>query len=122
MFFTSAKAALLVSIFLSSSCTVVNVVGESGRIDTHWIPGIAYIRIDPGDSPLYVQHESFGVGVSNKSVTFGYGLFEQIMIKNPDDKSCLLISVSDGPTKRDFSFQKKEPEDVCKSSAFKVQN
>lgn len=100
-------------ISLTSSCTVVHIVGESGNVETHWIPGIAYIYIDANESPLYVQSETVGVGLSNKSFTLGYGVFEQVLVEDKEGDACLLISIYDGPTKRDFSFQKKDPEYVC---------
>lgn len=77
------------------------------------MPGIAYIYIDANESPLYVQSETVGVGLSNKSLTLGYGVFEQVVVEDKNGETCLLISISDGPTTRDFSFQKKDPEYVC---------
>lgn len=100
-------------ISLTSSCTVVHIVGEGGNVETHWMPGIAYIYIDANESPLYVQSETVGVGLSNKSLTLGYEVFEQVVVEDKGGETCLLISISDGPTKRDFSFQKKDPEYVC---------
>ena len=98
---------------LTGSCTVVHIVGDGGNVETHWMPGIAYIYIDTNESPLYVQSETVGVGLSNKALTLGYGVFEQVLVEGREVGACLLISISDGPTKRDFSFQKKDPEYVC---------
>lgn len=102
---------------LTSACTVVHIVGESGNVETHWYPGISYIRVTSSQRPLYLQSETLGLGVSNKSITLGYGVFQQVLVEQGDGKSCLLVSIFDGPTKRDFSFQKKDPEYVCKQDA-----
>ena len=77
------------------------------------MPGVAYIYIDENENPLYMQSETMGIGLSNKALTLGYGVQEQVLVKDNDGKTCLLISISDSPTKRDFSFQKKDPEHVC---------
>ncbi len=105
-------------ISLTSSCTVVHVVGESGNVETHWMPGIAYIHVNANESPLYLQSETMGIGLSNKSLTLGYGVFEQILVEDKEGGACLLISISDDSTKRDFSFQKKDPEYVCTKEDF----
>ncbi|MBC3384941.1 hypothetical protein [Pseudomonas sp. SWRI179] len=110
---STAKWLFTFLISLTSSCTIVHVVGEGGTVETHWMPGIAYIYIEADESPLYMQSETVGVGLSNKSLTLGYGIFEQVLVKGKVGDACLLISIYDGPTKRDFSFQKKDPEYVC---------
>ncbi len=110
---STAKWIFIFSMSLVSSCTIVHVVGEGGDIETHWIPGVAYIYVQANENPLYVQSETWGAGFSNKFLTLGYGVFEQVLVESDRANTCLLFSITDGPTKRDFSFQKKDPEYVC---------
>ena len=100
---------------LTGSCTVVHIIGESGNVETHWMPGFSYIYIEANDRPLYFQNETIGIGLTNNALTLGYGVFEQVVVESNSINSCLLISILDGPTKRDFSFQKRDPAHVCKT-------
>ena len=105
---------------LTCSCTVVHIIGESGNVETRWLPGISYIHIDATERPLYVQSKTLGLGLSNKSLTLGYGVFEQVVVEDLSGGTCLLISISGDPANRDFSFQKKDPEYVCSNKEVSI--
>ncbi len=112
----------LYAIALGSGCTVIHVVGESGTVETHYLPGIAYIRIDPGKKPLYVHQRSYGIAASNKALSLGFGDFEQVTVEREDASACLLISINSNSNKNDFSFQTQEPDHVCKAPITEIRN
>ena len=97
-----------------SGCTVIHVIGEHGNVTTHYWPGLAYIRITPDPIPLYLHQRTLGLSLTNHSWAIGLDQFELVTVRQEGLDSCLLISLTDSFPGRDFSFQRKDPEHVCK--------
>ncbi|WP_417070922.1 hypothetical protein [Niveibacterium terrae] len=106
---------LAVSLVLAcTGCTVIHVIGDHGNVTTHYWPGIAYIQVTPHPIPLYLHQRTLGLSLTNHSWAIGFDQLELVSVRRDELKSCLLISMSDTFPGRDFSFQLKEPEHVCK--------
>jgi hypothetical protein len=109
-----ARLGPVAMLFFASGCTVIHVVGEHGTIQTSYWPGLAYIQIEADPVPLYLHQDTFGLAISSNAWVVGYDRSEFVVVRREDLASCLLLSIADASPSRDFSFQMKDPDHVCK--------